>query len=115
MMHASADPVWDRIRKETEAEVAKEPILASFLYSTILNHSKLEAALSFHLAHMLDSATAPSLLLRGNFDFANFSEPLNHALHHTMPFVNMHDFATAKDNRKHRPPHDTRRQTDRPA
>lgn len=64
MMHASADPVWDRIRKETEAEVAKEPILASFLYSTILNHSTLEAALSFHLAHMLDSATAPALLLR---------------------------------------------------
>jgi serine O-acetyltransferase len=64
MMRASADPVWDRIRKETEAEVAKEPILASFLYSTILNHSTLEAALSFHLAHMLDSATAPALLLR---------------------------------------------------
>ena len=64
MMHASADPVWDRIRKETEAEVAKEPVLASFLYSTILNHSTLEAALSFHLAHMLDSATAPALLLR---------------------------------------------------
>ena len=64
MMRASADPVWDRIRKETEAEVASEPILASFLYSTILNHSTLEAALSFHLAHMLDSATAPALLLR---------------------------------------------------
>ncbi len=64
MMHASADPIWDRIRKETEAEVAKEPILASFLHATILNHSKLESALSFHLAHMLDSQTAPSMLLR---------------------------------------------------
>ncbi len=64
MMHASADPIWDRIRKETEAEVAKEPILASFLHSTILNHSKLESALSFHLAHMLDSQTAPAMLLR---------------------------------------------------
>ena len=64
MMHASADPVWDRIRKETEAEVAKEPILASFLHATILNHSTLESALSFHLAHMLDSPTASALLLR---------------------------------------------------
>lgn len=64
MMHASADPVWDRIRKETQAEVDNEPILASFLYSTILNHGTLEAALGFHLAHMLDSATAPALLLR---------------------------------------------------
>lgn len=58
------DPVWDRIRNETEAEVAREPILASFLYATILNHNNLEAALSFHLANMLDSPTASSLLIR---------------------------------------------------
>lgn len=64
MMHASADPIWDRIRKETAAEVAKEPILASYLHATILNHSKLESALSFHLAYMLDSPTASALLLR---------------------------------------------------
>ena len=58
------DPVWDRIRSETEKHAQEEPILASFLHSTILNHSTLEAALGFHLAHMLDSATAPALLLR---------------------------------------------------
>lgn len=58
------DPVWDRIRRETEVEVAKEPFLASFLHATILNHSNLEAALSFHLANKLDSPTASSLLLR---------------------------------------------------
>ena len=59
-----ADPVWDRIRAETEADAAREPVLASFLHATILNHDTLEAALSFHLANLLDSATAPSLLLR---------------------------------------------------
>lgn len=64
MNQASSDPVWERIHRETEAEVAREPILASFLYSTILNHNNLEAALSFHLANMLDSPTASSLLLR---------------------------------------------------
>ena len=58
------DPLWERIRRETQEEVAKEPILASFLYATILNHNNLEAALSFHLANQLDSTTAPSLLLR---------------------------------------------------
>ncbi|MEE4662127.1 MAG: serine O-acetyltransferase [Halieaceae bacterium] len=63
-MHASADPVWDRIRKETAAEATKEPILASFLHATILNHNRLESALSFHLAYMLDSPTASALLLR---------------------------------------------------
>jgi serine O-acetyltransferase len=44
--------------------VSEEPILASFFYATILNHSNLECALSFHLANKLDSATASSLLLR---------------------------------------------------
>ena len=64
MDHVKLDPVWERIRRETEEEVTKEPILASFLYSTILNHGNLEAALSYHLANALDSPTAPSLLLR---------------------------------------------------
>ena len=58
------DTAWDRIRRETEAEVAREPFLASFLHATILNHADLESALSFHLANQLDSPTASSLLLR---------------------------------------------------
>ena len=58
------DPVWERILEETRRHAADEPILASFLHATILNHKKLEWALSFHLANQLDSATASSLLLR---------------------------------------------------
>lgn len=58
------DDVWQRIREETARHAADEPILASFLHATILNHSKLERALSFHLANQLDSPTASSLLLR---------------------------------------------------
>ena len=58
------DVVWDRIRRETEQKVTEEPILASFLHATILNHSKLERALSFHLSNQLDSATVSALLLR---------------------------------------------------
>jgi serine O-acetyltransferase len=64
MSSNSVDPVWDRIHTETETLVANEPILASFLYATILNHGSLECALSFHLANKLDSPTASSLLLR---------------------------------------------------
>lgn len=59
-----ADPVWERIRKEASQHASEEPILASFLHSTILNHGRLEQALSFHLASQLDSPTASSLLLR---------------------------------------------------
>ena len=64
MSDTSQDPVWDRIRAETNKHASDEPILASFLHATILNHSRLESALSFHLANQLDSPTASSLLLR---------------------------------------------------
>ena len=64
MPATSNDPVWERIRKEAGGHALDEPILASFLHATILNHSDLELALSFHLANQLDSPTASSLLLR---------------------------------------------------
>lgn len=58
------DITWKTIRTETEKLAQEEPILASFLHATILNHDSLEAALSFHLASRLDSSTAPALLIR---------------------------------------------------
>ena len=64
MSTTTKDVVWDRIRAEAKLQADGEPILASFLHATILNHSTLEQALSFHLANMLDSPTASSLLLR---------------------------------------------------
>lgn len=59
-----ADLVWQSIREETAEDAQREPVLASFLHATILNHDSLEDALSFHLAHKLDSATASALLIR---------------------------------------------------
>lgn len=67
------DPVWQAIHDETAVEAANEPILASFLHATILNHDSMTAALSFHLASKLDSPTASALLLREVFEQA-FSE-----------------------------------------
>mgnify|MGYP001555427463 CR=1 FL=1 len=64
MSSTSSDPVWERIRAEAARHASEEPILASFLHATILNHSELELALSFHLARQLDSPTASSLVLR---------------------------------------------------
>ena len=58
------DPIWQHIRKQTRCQAEAEPILASFLHATILNHDSLEAALSFHLANKLDSPTAPAMLIR---------------------------------------------------
>ncbi|GAB3383150.1 serine O-acetyltransferase [Spongiibacter taiwanensis] len=72
---ANTDPVWERIRKETACEVKREPVLASFLHATILNHSGLETALSFHLAHALDSPAASALLVREVIEEAFASDP----------------------------------------
>ncbi len=41
MSAKKSDPVWERIRAETEVHAQEEPILASFLHSTILNHKTL--------------------------------------------------------------------------
>ena len=64
MSAPNSDSIWERIFKETQKHANEEPILASFLHATILNHCELEQALSFHLANQLHSATASSLLLR---------------------------------------------------
>ena len=60
----NGDPIWDRIRRETRDAAAAEPILASFLHATILNHEELECSLSFHLANLLDNPSAPAMMLR---------------------------------------------------
>lgn len=49
------DTVWDLMRYEALREAEREPLLVSFLYSTILNHPNLESSLAFHLANRLSS------------------------------------------------------------
>ncbi len=66
----AADSSWHQIRQEALADAAGEPVLASFLHSTILNHDDLESALSYHLAHMLDGPNASGLMLREVIDEA---------------------------------------------
>jgi len=39
---AALDPIWDRVRTEAEDIVRREPELASFIYSTVLHHDRLE-------------------------------------------------------------------------
>jgi serine O-acetyltransferase len=51
----TTDAVWELLRYEAYMEAQREPLLVSFLYSTILNHNSLESALAFHLANRLSS------------------------------------------------------------
>ena len=69
------DPIWDRIREEVQLEADKEPLLTSFLHTTVLKHKSLEDTLSLHLAHKLDNPTLPSILLREIIDDALQSDP----------------------------------------
>lgn len=67
--------LWEMIRQEAWEHSTKEPILASFFYSTILNHSNLESALSYQLANKLDSHTMPAILIREIIEEAFIASP----------------------------------------
>jgi len=88
------DPLWTTIRSETAGEAAREPVLASFLHATILHHSRLESALSFHLAHKLDSATVSALLLREVIEEALAADPgIGQAIRRDISAVRQRDSA----------------------
>ncbi|KPU82751.1 serine acetyltransferase [Psychromonas sp. PRT-SC03] len=76
------EKLWNKIREEAWGYSANEPILASFFYSTILNHKSLKSALSYQLAGRLDSNTMPAILVREIIEeaFLNDAEILNAAM-----------------------------------
>jgi len=67
---STKDEIWDDIRARAEKDAKKEPMLASFLFATVINHSTFESALSFLLAHKLESATLTASTLRDLIDEA---------------------------------------------
>lgn len=63
-MADSKSKLWKTLRGEVQAMADHEPILASFLYASVLNHPSFEEALSFLLASKLASPTIHSITLR---------------------------------------------------
>ncbi len=72
---AAVDPLWRTIREEVSEEAAAEPLLASFLYATVLNHKSLEDALAFLLAGKVESTVLPSMLIRELISDAMRADP----------------------------------------
>src|ERR1700742_2679038 len=72
---AALDPIWDRIRSEAEDIVHREPQLASFIYSTVLHHNRLEDAVVHRLADRLDHAALSGDLIRQTYDEALRDQP----------------------------------------
>lgn len=65
-----ADSIWRSIRDEVTREGEREPLLAGFLRSHVLDHATLEDALSFLLAEKLAAAALPAERLREVLDAA---------------------------------------------
>lgn len=64
MQDPARDTVWQALRQEAAKKAESEPVLASYLHATILNHRRLEDALSFHLASKLASPNLAAMSIR---------------------------------------------------
>ncbi|MCJ2106381.1 serine O-acetyltransferase [Methylobacterium sp. E-041] len=71
----TVDPVWSRLRAESEAVIRDEPQLASFIVATILNHTSLEGAVSHRVAARLGHPALPSELVAHAFHEAIQADP----------------------------------------
>jgi serine O-acetyltransferase len=72
---AKVDPVWTRMRGEAEEIVRTDPALASFIYSTVLYHDTLEAAVVHRLSERLAHPDVSGELIRQAYGDAVKDQP----------------------------------------
>ena len=72
---STVDPIWTALRQQAEAMGTREPTLAGFVHAAILQHERLEQALSYHLARKLGGEDLSPLAIREMFDDAMAAEP----------------------------------------
>ncbi|WP_338365007.1 serine O-acetyltransferase [uncultured Pseudoalteromonas sp.] len=75
--------IWQQLRSEANEVVTREPLLASHVYSCILNHECLGSALSFIVANKLADAVVSAFTIRELFDqaFVRCDRMLTHVAH----------------------------------
>src|SRR5256714_3404907 len=94
---AALDLIWDRVRSEAEDIVRREPELASFIYSTVLHHERLEDSVVHRIAERLDHSALSGDLIRQTYDEALRDEPdLGNAFRADMVAVYDRDPATSR-------------------
>src|SRR5262245_47239857 len=64
LMHNAEDGFWRQIQVEARQEAEREPVLASFLFASVLRHRRLEDALSVILANKLQTPGVSAISLR---------------------------------------------------
>jgi serine O-acetyltransferase len=72
---ATCDPIWSALREQAEELALREPALASFIHASILNHDRLEHALSYHLAKKVGGDDVSPMLAREIFVQAIEADP----------------------------------------
>ncbi|MES2168154.1 MAG: serine O-acetyltransferase [Pseudomonadota bacterium] len=94
---STVDPVWSRIRDEAEEIVKREPELATFIFSTVLHHDRLEDAVVHRIAERLDHSALSGDLIRQAYNDALAAEPdLGNAFRADLVAVFDRDPATAR-------------------
>src|ERR1700761_3316081 len=94
---AALDPIWNRVRNEAEDIVRREPELASFIYSTVLHHERLEDSVVHRIAERLDHSALSGDLIRQAYDEALRDDPdLGNAFRADMVAVYDRDPATSR-------------------
>ena len=88
----SVDPIWDRVRAEAAAMAASEPALASFIWESVLNHSRLEDAIVHRVAERLGHPTVKEALIRQTY-FKGFHAIQTHRLANWLWRNGRRDFA----------------------
>lgn len=61
------DPIWHSMRSEARAACEADPLLAAFLYGSVLNHSSLEDCVIHRTCERLDHPDLQATLLRHTF------------------------------------------------
>lgn len=61
------DPIWQSVRDEAQTAVDRDPLLAAFLYATILNHDCLEGAVIHRLSERLAHQDLGADLIRQTY------------------------------------------------
>lgn len=61
------DPIWDSLREEARIAAVEDPLLAAFLYSTVINQRSLEEAVIYRICERLDHPDLQANLLHQTF------------------------------------------------
>jgi serine O-acetyltransferase len=69
------DPAWRRIREEADDIVRREPEIGTFIYSSVLHHDTLEAAVVHRISERLDHPDVSAELIRQAYADALEDQP----------------------------------------